>query len=179
MHRLAIMTALPLIATALAGCGLGNGLSTGSILGGGQANAGVPKEPPPITAVDRVAQVAATSARAERCGFNFNAERLRENFLASETAQPGAPGDLAQKYEFTRKGVISATVGDDSYCTEGRTRIIKADLARHLAGDYNPQRKQEVDLSGLKGDYGYRTREVVNPELLDDKSAKKTKRVDY
>lgn len=179
MRRLATITALPLIATALAGCGLGSSLSTGSILGGGQANAGVPKEPPPITAVDRLAQVAATSARAERCGFNFNPDRLRESFLAAEMSQPGAPSDLAQKYDFTRKGVIAATVSDDTYCTEGRTRIIKADLTRHLAGDYNPLRKQQVDLSGMKGDYDYRSRETVNPELLDDRNAKKTKRVDY
>jgi hypothetical protein len=180
MHRLVTAIAIAALAATLGACSLGNGLSTGSILGG-QTNAGaaaVPPPPPPVTPLDRALQVAATSARAERCGFNFSPDKLRGNFLAAEAAQGGAPTDLAQKYDYTRKSVVAVAAADEGYCTEARTRVIKADLGRHLAGDYAPPpRKAEVAAGWFDTSPGYRQRETVNPELLDDRDAKKTKRV--
>lgn len=182
MRRLTVILMFPALAAALGACGLGQGLSTGSVLGGSQANAGAGSVPPPVTPIDRVTQVAATSARAERCGFNFNPDRLRASYLASETATPGAPADLTQRYDVTRKAVIGALVSDEGYCTEGRTKAIKADLARHLAGDYAPtQKRQDVANDGWFSPQtpAYRQRETVNPEILNDPTAKKTKRIDY
>lgn len=184
MRRLATTLAIPALAAALGACGLGQGLSTGSVLGGNQANAGAGSVPPPapVTPIDRVTQVAATSARAERCGFNFNPDRLRANYLASESATPGAPADITQRYDVTRKTVIGALVSDEGYCTEGRTKAIKADLTRHLAGDFAPTpKRQDVANDGWFGSQtpAYRQRETVNPEILNDPTAKKTKRIDY
>lgn len=181
MRRLDLILSLPLLALALGGCSLGQGLTTGSVFGGQQANAGAATPPPPkpATAEDRTTQVAATSARAERCGFNFNPDRLRANFLAAEAAAT-PPVDMSQRYDVTRRSVIAAIVSDEGYCTEGRTRAIKADLGRHLAGDFSPVPKKPEVASGWldSGPPGYRQRETINPEILDDPRAKRTRRVE-
>lgn len=182
MNRLGTLLIVLLIAASVGACSLGSGLSTGSVLGGAQANAGAAAVPPPLTANDRAVQVAATSARAERCGFNFNPDKLRDTFLAAEVAIPGAPADLPKQYDVTRKSVIAAIVQDEGYCTEGRTKVIKGDLVRHLAGDFSPpQRKAGPVVAGggwFDNSAGYRQRETINPEILDDPKAKRTRRID-
>jgi hypothetical protein len=131
--------------SALAGCAnapLPN-LSTGSLFGGGDAKAAAP-QPPQIRndPVARTLQVARVSARAERCGFHFDAARLKANFIAAEGAQPGADvaalGKLDQTYTVTTTATAKVIAGDEGYCSEARTAHIKGDLTRHLAGDYTP-----------------------------------------
>ena len=66
----------------LAGCsGSGTGLTTGSLFGSS-------KEAAPNGIVEtpsmRAAQVAAVSARAAKCGYNYDPVRLKSGFLASE-----------------------------------------------------------------------------------------------
>lgn len=141
---LSMILGLGLLATTIAACGNSGGLSTSSILGGGSS---APPAPKPVTASDRALYVGATVARAQRCGFIFDPEQVRANFIAAE-AQAGTPPDQVQKvtreFDFTRKSVLDSTVKDETYCTEGRAREVKAALGRQLAGDYSPPQKRQV-----------------------------------
>jgi hypothetical protein len=89
----------------------------------------------------RPIQVAWTSVRASHCGFVFNPDQLRANFMAAE-ARAGATPDQMQKiesaYDYTLTSV-RATIADDlAYCNKERTAAIRQDLNRYLAGDYTP-----------------------------------------
>jgi hypothetical protein len=89
----------------------------------------------------RPIQVAWTSARATHCGFVFNPDQLRSNFMASE-ARAGASPEQMQKieraYDYTLQSV-TATIKDNlGYCNKDRTAAIRRDLNRYLAGDYTP-----------------------------------------
>lgn len=89
----------------------------------------------------RPIQVAWTSARAVKCGFVFNPDQLRANFLASE-AQAGNPPEQMQKieqaYDYTLDSVTKTIRDDLGYCNKDRTAAIRKDLNRYLAGDYTP-----------------------------------------
>jgi hypothetical protein len=89
----------------------------------------------------RPIQVGWTSARASHCGFVFNPDQLRANFLAAEE-RVGTPPDQMQKiekaYDYTRASVLSSIKDDPSYCTKDRTAAIRRDLNRYLAGDFSP-----------------------------------------
>jgi hypothetical protein len=89
----------------------------------------------------RPIQVAWTSARATHCGFVFNPDQLRSNFMASE-ARAGASPEQMQKieraYDYTLQSV-TATIKDNlGYCNKNRTAAIRRDLNRYLSGDYTP-----------------------------------------
>ena len=91
-------------------------------------------------AMARPVQVAWTAARAQRCGFNFDAAKLKSNFLASETQRGGV--DLAaedRSYDQTFTTISARIKGEEGYCTEKKSAAIKADLQRHLAGNYEPK----------------------------------------
>ncbi len=140
-----ILSSLALAAAAagVAGCGGGSSLSTGSLIGGPDAAQAAPK---PVTASDRAVYTAANVARAQRCGFYFDPEQVKANYLASEQqagTSPDAMPKLTKEYDATRQAVLSATANDSAYCTEGRTREVKATLTRQLAGDFNPPQKRQ------------------------------------
>ena len=144
---IAILGLSCLAAAGVGGCGAGNSLTTGSLLGGGAAQ---PTPPKPVTSSDRALYVASTVARAQRCGYFFDPEQVRTGYLAAEQ-QAGTPPDVLQKvtreFDFTRQSVLAAAAKDDNYCTEGRTREVKAALTRQLAGDFNPpQKRQELSV---------------------------------
>jgi hypothetical protein len=132
-------------AALLAACGGSNqpsGLSTASILGEAPASAsgespGIKKEDP----MARPVQVAWTSARAQKCGFNFDPIRLKANYIAFEQAQGGDAarmGNVDKTYDMT-VGKIKGSIGSaDTYCTDKKSAGIKADLQRHLAGNFEP-----------------------------------------
>ncbi|MEQ1714536.1 MAG: hypothetical protein ABL907_00905, partial [Hyphomicrobium sp.] len=90
--------------------------------------------------VSRAMQVGTTSARAIKCGFNFDPVKLRTQFLAAETAANPAEADKAARvYDTSVNGVAKAVSGQgESYCTEQKNAQIKEALNRHLAGDYAP-----------------------------------------
>lgn len=143
---LPILSALSL--AALAGCGSGPSLSTGSLIG--NSSSAQPAAPKPTTATDRALLVGATSARAQRCGFVFDPEQLKANFLAAEQ-QAGTPPDqlpkITREFDFTRQSVLTAIAKDEAYCTDGRNREVKAALTRQLAGDFNPpQRRNDINV---------------------------------
>lgn len=144
MIRLATTAAaLCLLLTACSGGGSsGAGISTASVLG--EAPAAVSADNPGITKDDPMArpvQVAWTAARAERCGFNFDAARLKSNFLAAEQRQGLQAAQIAsydRAYDMTVARVKANIRSPQEYCTERQAAAIKTDLTRHLAGDYAP-----------------------------------------
>jgi hypothetical protein len=134
-----------------AGCGSSaGGLSTASV--GGDAP-GVASEDP----LARPIQVAWTSARAQRCGFNFDTAKLRATYLSYESRQGAAGEQLAKlqnSYDTTFKTISGRVSANPDYCTDKKSAEIKADLTRHLAGDYTPnlpKPKVETSCGGLFG----------------------------
>ncbi|MGE0022736.1 MAG: hypothetical protein AB7S70_03785 [Hyphomicrobium sp.] len=139
-----------MLAAALSGCSGGGGLSTASILGTaptpppatGATPAAAPIAPP-SSPTDRAFLVGSVSARATKCGFNFDAARIKGNFIASESARgtpPDQVGQLDRMYAIAYGGVLKAANEDPAYCSERKTRDIKEDLARLLAGDFEPRK---------------------------------------
>jgi len=180
--RTSIAAPVAILATLLAGCS--GGLTTASLTGSGPSQVAAPS-PPPATSTDRVLQVASTSARAVKCGYYFDAAKLKSAFLASE-AGSGAAADQIQKierdYDYTRAAVINQIAKQPEYCSDARTKEIKADLTRHLAGDFSPTAKVRATAGGgwLDGLSEPQTgREVLNPDWIKDpKWANRTKRVE-
>jgi hypothetical protein len=136
-----------LLAAGLAGCGgNGAGLLTG-------ATAAAPDGPGAIKNDDPQARpmaVAWTSARAQRCGFNFDAAKLRASYLAYEAGK-SPPDELAKAertYDTTFKTIRERVAADPEYCSDRKSAEIKKDLTRHLAGDFKPDlpvaKKQET-----------------------------------
>jgi hypothetical protein len=154
--RIAGLCLLALAATSLGGCGASlPSLTTGTLFGGGSkadAKPAIKNDP-----VSRAMDVAATSARAIKCGYNFDPAKLKNQYLAAETASdPAEAPKLNQIYDATFNGVSKAlaTKGND-YCSKEKTTRIKTALNRHLAGDYTPsppeKAPEEASLFGGSG----------------------------
>ena len=124
-------------AAALAGCSGGSGLTTGTLLGGGEDK---PAPGPANDAPSRAFQVGTVSARAVKCGFHFDPAKLKTNYLAYERTQPDGQdiAKIEKIYDVSFNGVAKAVAAEGEYCTDAKTKVIKADLSRHLVGDYTP-----------------------------------------
>jgi hypothetical protein len=137
-------------AAALAGCSAGSSLTTGSLLGDDKPTA------PVSDPSSRAFQVGTASARAVKCGFNFDPAKLKTNYLTYEKQQ--APGQDTAKveriYDVSFNGVAKAVAAEGEYCSPGKTSQIKADLTRHLAGDYTPSAPKEQQEEGLLSGWG-------------------------
>lgn len=128
------------LAAALGGC------SGASLLSGGAepvtgSVAAAPPQPAPVTPTARAYQVGITSARATKCGFFFDRTKLRATFLAAEQQAGATPEDLAKiekNYDVSDATMTKVIAQEENYCSAEKTKYIKADLTRHLAGDYNP-----------------------------------------
>ena len=155
--RLAMLATAATAALVLTGCGgggsSGSGLSTASILG--EAPAAASGESPGINKDDPMArpvQVAWTSARAEKCGFNFDPARLKASYVAYEQGQ-GADanrlGNITKSYDMTVAKIKGSLASQQDYCTDRKSALIKADLQRHLAGNYEPNFPQDRATGGL------------------------------
>ena len=135
--RTALNVAALLLLTALTGCGTmdrvrdKDGAKTES-----EARSVAPEDP-----LARPIQVGWTSARASHCGFVFNPDQLRSNFMAAEV-RAGITPEQMQKiehaYDYTRESVLASIKDDLGYCNNERTAAIRRDLNRYLAGDYTP-----------------------------------------
>jgi hypothetical protein len=141
---------------ALGGCGASlPSLSTGSLLGGGSKAAA--ENANPNDPLARTIDVAATSARAIKCGYNFDPSKLKNQFLSSETAaNPPDAAKLSQVYDTAFNGVSKALAekGAD-YCSPLKVAKIKLALTRHLAGDYTPSPPEPPeDGGGLLSGWG-------------------------
>jgi hypothetical protein len=129
---LAILAALLLV--ALAACGTVDSIR-GKSAAGPEAPAVSPEDP-----TARAVQVAWTSARARYCGFVFDPNQLRANYLASEARAGKTPSELAkleQAYDYAQDSVTQKIQDDVYYCSnKNRAATIGRDLNRYLAGDY-------------------------------------------
>lgn len=182
MMSRAVTLSFALVALASAGCGSNSttlpSLTTGSIFSSGQQ---APPQPKPVTAVDRAIHVGAISARATKCGYNFDPAKLRQDYLNYETSAGAATAEIARAtdaYDRTGRLLLQAVAKNENYCSFEQTHQIKADLSKVLAGDFSPPvriRKESVGWldSGLEG------REVMNREAIFDPNSQqqKTKRV--
>ena len=142
--------AVVLVAAGLGGCGASlPGTSTGSLFGGGDSKPAAA----PVVQNDpaaRALQVGTTSARAIKCGFNFDPVKLRTQFLATEAAaSPADSGKLGQMYDTSASAVAKVVAGQgQEYCSPTKTAQIKQALNRHLAGDYTPTPPEPVEAEG-------------------------------
>lgn len=130
----------------LAGCSGGPSalpsLSTGSV-SAAPAATGAPAEPAARNdPTSRAFQVGSTSARAVKCGFNFDPARLKSQFMAAESTL-GTPvadlGKVEKIYDVAFNGISRGVAEKQDYCTDAKSKEIKEDLTRHLAGDYTPR----------------------------------------
>jgi hypothetical protein len=110
----------------------------------GKDGASSEKEARDVASTDPLArpiQVGWTSARATHCGFIFDPNQLRANYMASEV-QAGATPEQMQKieraYDYTRQSTLDTIKDNLRYCNKERTAAIRTDLNRYLAGDYAP-----------------------------------------
>lgn len=145
-------TAVLFTALALSGCSGGGGLSTASILGKDAAPAPVPGAPAPVSDPNtRAYQAGAVAARASKCGYNFDAGQLKAAYLNYETSRGTADLTSVEKmHNVAYAGVMKAASEDPNFCSDARTRVIKADLTRLLAGDFEaPQKVAQKDDGGL------------------------------
>lgn len=136
-------TTLPLIF----GCLILGACSGTSILSGAKppAPAGAAPAPPVVTLTDRAFQVGAVTARATKCGYNFDPVKVKTSYIAYETSLGATPEDLSKLekvYTIAYNGIAKAAAGEANYCNDKKTKEIKADLARILAGDYTPPPKK-------------------------------------
>jgi hypothetical protein len=134
----------------LAACSGGSSLTTGTLLGGSSTPAAAPA-PPPETATDRALHVAATSARASRCGYVFDPASVRQGFLAFEAQQGGAPDQLAKtekSFDYTLQSISKTVSADENYCSDEQTATIKRDLNQVLAGNFSSPRKAPTANAG-------------------------------
>lgn len=143
--------AIPLmLALSAAGCaGSATSLTTGSLFGGGSPEKAQAEAPvsPTGDATSRAFQVGSVSARAVKCGYNFDAPALKAKFLAAEASQGATPELIARAekiYDVAYNGVWKGVAAQQGYCSAKRTKQIQADLRRHLAGDYTPSSKKVV-----------------------------------
>jgi hypothetical protein len=177
MTRWFVATSASFAAIALAGCSGNGGLTTGSLFGSSQAAQVAAAQLNDSST--RAAQVGAVSARATKCGFNFDAAALRTSFLSAEAAQSADQATLGKterEFDTIRTKVAGAIAKEADYCSDSKTAEIKSELTRHLTGDFSPKKVKVVDQSLLNG-AGPRSRETINPEFLTDRNASKTKSV--
>ena len=148
-------------ALAAGGCSGSSGLSTGSLFGGGSAAPAAPAAAavanPAGDPTSRAFQVGSTSARAVKCGYNFDPNKLRANFIANEAAGVNAADipRVEKVYDTAFNGVAKAVASQPDYCSPAKTADIKANLTRHLAGDFTPAVvKKEPEPAGWFSDWG-------------------------
>lgn len=148
MQRIHLTCLVAVAALALTACS-GGGLTTGSLLSGLKA-----AEKPAEAVNDpstRAMHAGATSARATKCGYNFDATRLREAFIAAEARQGLGGPELAKAqntFDFTRSEIAKRIAGDQDYCNEARTAEVKTALTKLLAGDFTPPAPKRAVVAG-------------------------------
>jgi hypothetical protein len=161
-------------AVLLAGCSS----SAGSLItGSAEPN---PENPGSLSNENPLARpmaVAWTSARAEKCGFYFDPVKLRASYLAYEAKQanPEQLGRAQHVYDTTFKSIGQRIATNPDYCTSRKSDEIKADLQRHLAGDFSPKLPQpkKVESCGLFGCSSIASEEKWDTEKWWSDEAKK------
>jgi len=130
---------------ALAGCG-SSSLTTSSLLSGGQTAQAAPAQAPPPDPLARPVHAATTSAQAVKCGYFFDPQKMRASFLAQEAQSgPDQAAKSERSYDATFRLVGDRLRSEDDYCTDARAKVIKANLQRHLTGDFTPPARKQTD----------------------------------
>ncbi len=143
-----------LVMLALVGCSSTSDVTTGSVAGGNQQSASPVVRDDPLT---RALHVGANSARAVKCGYNFNSTALKSRFMSAQAAAITDPQKMEQvnkAYDTGFNGVSKAITNPKTYCTPAKTKAIKVALQKNLAGDYTPPAKRRVAQSGAGGFFG-------------------------
>lgn len=146
-YKLAIPFMLAVVAGGCAGSA--SSLTTGSLFGGGSSEPAKAEAlaAPAGDATSRAFQVGSVSARAVKCGYNFDAPALKAKFLATEASQGATPELISRAdkiYDVAYNGVWKGVAAQKGYCSAKRTQQIQSDLRRHLAGDYATSSKKVV-----------------------------------
>ncbi|MDX2258166.1 MAG: hypothetical protein NW205_04545 [Hyphomicrobiaceae bacterium] len=153
-HRACSQPALAaVIALALAGCSSASGLTTGSIFGASEQKTAASADSAPSPTA-RALHVGTTSARALKCGYNFDPAALKSNYFAAEAAAGLPVADVAKLesiYQTGANAVTRAAAEEPNYCSAERTAVIKADLNKVLAGNYDPAPVKVANDGGLFG----------------------------
>ncbi len=164
MTRTWMLGAVAVLAVTLSACSGGGGLTTASLLG-------TPAKPEVDEPTERALHSAAISARATKCGYNFNPIKLREAYLASEAANGATPEQMAklgQSYDFTVTTVSKQISKPEEYCTESKTREVSTQLNKQLAGDFRSPTKPALPKSAGWFDSGNEKpldrEEIFNPK---------------
>ena len=163
------MLGAAVLASALAACSGGGGVTTASLLGTPAAQPQV-DEP-----TDRALHVASVSARASKCGYNFNPAKLRESFLAAEAANGATPEQmtkLGQSYDFTHTTVSKQISNPEEYCSDQRTRLVSADLTKQLAGDFRSPKKPPLPASAGWWDTASSQKELNREEIFNPRHSR-------
>ncbi|MGI9520237.1 MAG: hypothetical protein ACR2PG_01195 [Hyphomicrobiaceae bacterium] len=129
------------------------------------------------TPTDRAVNVGATVARAQKCGYYFDANTLKSQYLAAEAQIAPSPETMKKTetaYEYARIRVARKVAKSDNYCTKERVKTVKAQLNRYLAGDYRPPKQTK---KRPKSEWGWLTaddprKEVWNPYYENDITGK-------
>ena len=155
------LSAFALLAIALGGCAdTSAGRLASEMLSSGddKKQEAEADKPPKIAQQDELArsiQVAWVAARAERCGFYFKPEKLKASLMAYESTQGADEEALKKKlraYDYTMTTIRLRIAGQPDYCSEKRLKDIRADLKRHLAGDFSLSAKPKDGDEKAKGD---------------------------
>lgn len=112
---------------------------------------------------------ATIAAQAGKCGYNFDAQRVRAGYLRWETQQGTQPAELTaleQLYDTTRSRIGNAIANPEEFCSDAVADRLKNDLGKQLAGDYSaPMKKAEIPWwQSTKSSQGELDREkIFNP----------------
>jgi hypothetical protein len=152
-YRITAVLCLLGIAAGIGGCSSTGSqlLTTGSLFGNKTKKTATAPAPVVVKPSDRAIEVAAVSARAQKCGYYFDSAKLRTTYLASEAqagADPAALENLTKIYDYTNSKLLKVLADKEDYCSKDRLRQIKANLTRHLAGDFAPPKKKKQVASG-------------------------------
>lgn len=137
------------LALSVAACG-SSALDASSLLPKipGTTASVTPSAPKPITATDRAVHVAQISAKAQKCGYNFDPAKLKAGFMAAETGR-GTPADevmrIEKAYDLIGRKVAASIADPSAYCSSGTTEGIKRDLTAVLAGQFDPPKAVDYD----------------------------------
>ncbi len=168
MTQLRNVCLIATLACVVSACS-GEGVSTGSLLG-------ISKKPVEVDQpTERALHSAAVSARAAKCGYNFDANRLREAYLASEAAGGATPEQMAklgQSYDFTRATVSKQIANPEEYCSENTTRAVSAALTKQLAGDFKAPYKPPLPKSAGWWDTTANQKPFDKEEVFNPRSAR-------
>ncbi len=176
------LTLLTAVGAGLGACSGLPSLTTGSLAANPAASE---PEQKVATPVDRALHVAATSARAQKCGYFFDPAKLRDSYLANETQRGATPevlAQVAQSYDFTQTRVAASIKNSATFCSQSQTAEIRGSLQRALAGDFEPAPKaKEVADVGWFGNFeASQGREDFNRDHIYDPllNPDRTKRVE-